>query len=273
MAIIAISRQMGSGGYTIAAAVAKAMNYEYVDREIIMRAAKDYEVPEAELEQVAQRRLTLWEHFDEGKLRTLAFLHAAYYAIAERDNVVTAGRGIASLVQGVSHALRVRIIAPFEVRVQRTMHKEHLNHAHAVSRVRAYDREVAARIAYLFGPEWDIPENYDLVLNSVRDDPQLYADLVVAVARHPSFQTTPESLQHVRDLSLAARVHAAIVKHPETRHLFFEATADNGHVSLKGVVRQPGVREEIAKVASAVPGVVSVTCEQITTAFYPGPAV
>jgi len=68
-------------------------------------------------------------------------------------------------------------------------------------------------------------------------------------------------------------MRAAIVRHPETRHLFFEATADNGHVSLKGVVRQPGVREEIAKAASAVPGVVSVTCEQITTAFYPGPAV
>ena len=40
MAIIAISRQMGSGGYTIAAAVAKTLKYDYVDRQMIIDAAK-----------------------------------------------------------------------------------------------------------------------------------------------------------------------------------------------------------------------------------------
>lgn len=273
MAIIAISRQLGSGGYTIAAAVAKALGYEYADREIIMKAAKDYEVPEAEVATVAGRRLTLWEHFDEGKLRTQTFIHAAYYAIAEKDNVVTAGRGIASLVGGIPHALRVRIIAPFETRVDRVMRKEGLDRTQAVSVVKAYDREVAARIAYLFGPEWDIPENYDLVLNTVRQDPQLYADMVIAVASHPRFRATPESLQQVKDLSLAARVRATLAKHPETRHLYLEVTSDKGHVSVRGAVRHQPARERIAQVAQEVPGVQSVSCEAVETVFYPGPAV
>lgn len=273
MAIIAISRQMGSGGYTIAAAAARALQYEYADRHMIVNAAQAYDVPEAAIAEVAERRLSGWQRFDEEKIRYRTFLEAAYFALAEKDNVVTAGRGIAALVRGVSHAVRVRIIAPFEVRVQRTMRKEGLDHSHAASRVRSYDWEIAARIAYLFGPEWDIPENYDLVLNTVRDDSQLYTDIVVAVARHPRFQSTPESLQQVRDLSLAAQLRAALAKDPETRHLTLEVTADKAHVSLKGAVRHFSAREHVARVAGAVPGVASVSVEHIAISPYPGPAV
>jgi cytidylate kinase-like protein len=38
MTIVAISREMGSGGYEIGAAVAKALNFEYVDRQILLQA-------------------------------------------------------------------------------------------------------------------------------------------------------------------------------------------------------------------------------------------
>jgi cytidylate kinase len=273
MAIIAISRQMGSGGYTIAAAVAKALGYDYADREILMRAAKAYEVPEEEIAKVAERQLTTWQRFDEEKIRYRIFLDAAYFAIAERDNVVTAGRGIASLVRGVSHALRIRIIAPFDLRVERTMKKEALDHGHAAARVREYDREIAARIAYLFGPEWAVPENYDLVINTLRDDPHLYADMVIAIARHPRFHATPESTQQVKNLSLAAQVRAAIAKHPATRSIFAEVTADKGHVTLKSAVRYPAARNILADTAASVPGVVSVSTDLIQVAHHFPPTV
>jgi cytidylate kinase len=273
MAIIAISRQMGSGGYIIAQSAAKALGYEYADREIIMRAAKAYEVPEAEIAKVAERQLTGWQRFDEEKLRYRTFLDAAYYAIAEKDNVVTAGRGIVSLVRGVSHALRIRIIAPFETRVERIQKKDNLDHAHAAAKIREYDREITARIAYLFGPEWAVPENYDLVINTVREDPTLYTDMVIALAAHPRFQATPQSLQHVKNLSLAAQVRAAIAKHPHTRSVFTEVTADKGHVTLKGTVRYPGGRESVAEVARSVPGVASVSADMVEVSFYNSPAV
>jgi cytidylate kinase len=261
MAIIAISRQMGSEGYTIAAAVAQALNYDYVDRQILLRAAKAYDVPEARLADVAERQVSGWQAFDEERLRYRTFLDAAYYKFAERDNVVTAGRGIATLVRGVSHALRIRIIAPFEVRVARTMKKENLDHAKAARRVHEYDQDVTARIAYLFGPAWMIPENYDLVINTVRDDPALYAEMVVSVASHPRFRATPESTQFIKNLSLAAQVRAAIAQNARTGTIHLEAMADKGHVSLQGPVRDAAVRDAAVRVARAVPGVVSVSCE------------
>ena len=166
MTIVAISREMGSGGYEIAAAVAKALGFEYVDREILLQAARVHDVSEEKITDVADRHLSLWERFDEEKRRYLIFIEAAYYSFAEKGNVVTAGRGGPFFLRDVTHAVRVRIMAPFDVRVRRVMEREKLDHKAAVGKVRNYDRELAGRIDYLFGLDWTLPENYDLVINT-----------------------------------------------------------------------------------------------------------
>jgi len=272
MTIVAISREMGSGGYEIAAAVAKALNFEYVDRQILLHAARVHEVPEEKIVDVADRRLSLWERFDEEKRRYLAFIEAAYYTFAERGDIVTAGRGGPFFLRNVSHALRVRIMAPVGVRVRREMEREHVDLRTATARVRDYDRELSGRIDYLFGLDWTLPENYDLVINTEGEAWQFYVDLLVAAARHPQYQPTEESRRRIRDLSLAAQVRAAIAKDPLTKNINVEVMADGGRVALKGVVFSPSMMDAAAEVARQVPGVVSVSCEAVEIPrVYPGP--
>ncbi|MFI5341516.1 MAG: AAA family ATPase, partial [Candidatus Methylomirabilales bacterium] len=158
MTIVAISRELGSGGNAIAGAVAKALHFEYVEREIILQAARVHEVPEEKIAAVDERRLSLWQRFDEEKRRYLIFIEAAYYSFAEKGNVVTAGRGGPFFLRDVSHAVRVRIMAPFDVRVRRVMEQEKLDHKSAAAKLRTYDRELSGRIDYLFGLDWTLPE-------------------------------------------------------------------------------------------------------------------
>jgi len=272
MTIVAISRELGSGGNAIAAAVAKALNFEYVEREIILQAAQAHGVPEEKIADVDERRLSLWERFDEEKRRYLIFLEAAYYSFAERGNVVTAGRGGPFFLRGISHAVKVRIMAPTSVRVRRVMEQENLDQRTAATRVRNYDRELSARIDYLFGLDWALPEHYDLVINTGDDAWQFYTDLLVAAARHSQYQPTPESLQRIRDLSLAAHVRAAIAKDPVTKNINVEVAAHTGRVALKGVVFSPAMMDAAAEVARRVPGVSSVSCEAVEIPrVYPGP--
>lgn len=272
MTIIAISREMGSGGYEVAAETAKALGFTYVDREILLLAARAHAVPEEKITDVADRHLSLWERFDEEKRRYLTFIEAAYYSFAEKGNLVTAGRGGPFFLRNVSHALKVRIMAPFEVRVRRVMGREKLTHKAAASKVRDYDREMAGRIDYLFGLDWTSPENYDLVINTETDAWQFYVDLLAAAARHPRFQTTPDSTQRVKDLSLAAHVRAAIAKDPLTKNINVEVVAQGGQVALKGVVFSPAMMDAAANVARRVPGVTDVSCEAVEIPrVYPGP--
>ena len=272
MSIVAISRELGSGGDAVAAAVAEALHFEYMHRQVILQAAHALGVPEAEIADVAERRLSLWERLDEEKRRYLIFLEAAYYSFAERGNVVTAGRGGAFFLRDISHAVRVRIMAPFEVRVRRVMAQEQVDQKAAVARVRTYDREMAGRIDYLFGLDWTRPENYDLVLNTKDDAWDFYTDFLVAAAQHPRYQPTPESLQRVKDLSLAAQVRAALATDPGTERLDVEVTAQTGRVLLKAVVFHPATIETAAEVAKRVPGVTTVSWEAEEIArVYPGP--
>jgi cytidylate kinase len=272
MTIVAISREMGSGGNAIAAAVAKALNFDYVEREILLRAARVHEVPEEKIAAVDERRLSLWERFDEEKRRYLIFIEAAYYSFAERGNVVTAGRGGPFFLRGVNHALKVRIMAPFEIRVRRVMEQESLDHKAAAAKVRTYDRELSGRIDYLFGLDWTLPENYDLVINTGNDAWEFYTHLLVSAARHPQYQPTPESQQRVCDLSLAAQVRAAIAKDLVTKNINVEVAAQAGRVALKGVVFSPAMMDAAAEVARRVPGVTAVSCEAVEIPrVYPGP--
>jgi cytidylate kinase len=271
MTIVAISREMGSGGYEIGAAVAKALNFEYVNRQILLEAAHAYGVPEAALDEVVGRRPSLWERFDAERRRYLSFLEAAYYAFAERGRLVTASRSGPFFVQDVRHALRVRIMAPVEVRVRRVMAQEQLDQKSAAAKVHAYDREMSRRIDYLFGLDWTRPEHYDLVLNTQADAWEFYADLIVAGARHPRYQPTPESQQRLRDFSLRAQVRAALATNPSTQNLNIEVAAQAGHVGLTGVVFSTGQLEAAAVIAKRVPGVDTVSCQRMEVPMYTGP--
>ncbi len=272
MTIVAISREMGSGGYEIGAAVAKALNFEYVDRQILLQAAHAHGVPEATLVDVVERRLSLWERFDEERRRYLIFLEAAYYAFAEKGNLVTASRSGPFFVRDVRYALKVRIMAPVEVRLRRVMAQEQVDQKAAAAKVRHYDREMSGRIDYLFGLDWTRPENYDLVINTGNDAWAFYTDLLVSAARHPQYQPTPDSLQRIRDLSLTAQVRAALATDLGTQHSNVEVTAQAGHVVLTGVVSSPAMMDAAAEVARRVPGVTTVSCEAVEIPrVFPGP--
>lgn len=271
MTIVAISREMGSGGYEIGAAVAKALNFEYVNRQILLEAAHAHGVPEATLVDVVERRPSLWERFDAERRRYLIFLEAAYYAFAERGNLVTASRSGPFFVRDVRHALKVRIMAPVEVRVRRVMAETRLDPKAAAAKVRAYDREMSARLDYLFGVDWTRPEHYDLVLNTQDDAWDSYTDLLVAGARHPHYQPTLESLQRVKDLGLAARVRVALATDPGTQALNVAVTAQTGHVVLNSVVATRTGMDNAATVAQRVPGVTSVICETAELPPYMSP--
>jgi cytidylate kinase len=272
MTILAISREMGSGGYEIGAAVAKALHFEYVDRQILLKAAHAHGVPEATLLDAVERRLRFWERFDAERQRYLTFLEAAYYAFAERGNLVTASRSGPFFVRDVQHAVKVRIMAPVEVRVRRVMAQTGLDQKAATAKVHAYDREMSARIDYLFGVDWTRPEHYDLVINTGGDAWEFYTDLLVAAAQHPRYRPTPESRQKVRDLRLAAEVRAAIATDPGTEHLTVEVSAQAGQVALRGVVFGATALEAAAEVARRVPGVLGVSIEAVEVPqVYPGP--
>jgi cytidylate kinase len=223
MPIVTVSHLTGSGGPEIGIALAERLGYRYVDREMIMEAARQYGVVEDKLMQLDETKPSLFERFDVETRQYITVLQSAILDAAEHDNVVLNSRGGQILLRGVPHALRVRVIAPFDLRVKRVMKKmtgpmaEGVDFRTTAEMVRRSDQEKFGRMRYLYDVDWGDPALYDLVINTEKVSIDAAVDMLLGLVRRPDMVVTEVSRQMVRDRALASRVRSALAAHPETR--------------------------------------------------------
>ena len=63
MNIITITREYGAGGGEVARKLAEALGWELLDRELLHQAAEVEHVPDAELERLDEKALTMGDRF------------------------------------------------------------------------------------------------------------------------------------------------------------------------------------------------------------------
>jgi cytidylate kinase len=258
MAIVTIAHQTGSGGPEIGIELAKRLGLRYVDREMLSEAAHRYGVVEDRLTELDEKKPSLFERFDVETRQYITVIQSALLDVAEQDNVVINSRGGQMLLRGISHVLRVLVIAPFEMRVKRVMKKmtsqaqESVDVRTTAEMVRRSDQEKHGRIRYLYDVEWVDADLYDLVLNTEKLSIDAGVEALAGLVR--GLTTTEESRQLVRDRALSSRVRAALAAHPETRKYRLSVEADRGVIRLEGTA----ALEKATEVARTVPGVVDV---------------
>jgi cytidylate kinase len=260
MAIVTVSHEMGSGGAEIGAALAERLGYRYVDQDMIGQAARQYGVGEEKLTQLDETKPSLFERFDVETRQYITVLQSALLDVAEQDDVVIMGRGGQVLLRNIVHVLRVRVMAPFDMRVKRVMKKmagqmgESVDVRTTAEMVRRNDHEKFGRMRYLYDVDWSDPSLYDVVINTEKLATQAGIDLIIGLLHRPELAATETSRQVVRDRALASRVRTALAANAETRKYRINVEADRGVIQLEGTA----ALERATEVARAVPGVVDV---------------
>ncbi len=123
---IAISRETGAGGTTIAEEIATELGWPLYDRELVAQIAEDTGVHKELLERLDEKKpnwLTdcLEGFSDQKHISGAAFairLRKILLALYTHGNCVIVGRGAAQILPP-KHTLRVRFIAPKDVRMER----------------------------------------------------------------------------------------------------------------------------------------------------------
>ena len=94
MNVIAVSREYGAGGYEVARRLAEGLNWELLDRELLHQAAAVEHVPDAELERLDEKALSLADRFrlHPPHEKYLHGLREVARQAAARGNVVLVGR-------------------------------------------------------------------------------------------------------------------------------------------------------------------------------------
>jgi len=209
MRAVTISREYGSGGGEIAARLAERLGWQLIDHEVVVRVAQELgiTIDEAEAhderaESLVSRILTSMQAIepavfvnsqvslisDERVYRDA--LHSVVEAAANTGHVVIVGRGSQVLLATWRDVLHVRIIAPFEQRVDYVMRREGLSQAAANSRIQLKERD---RIRYVQAEHRQDPQEphlYDLVINTAVLDLDSAVDLIVLALERKAEQLT-----------------------------------------------------------------------------------
>ena len=263
MAIITISRGSFSGGTVVAECLAERLGYRLVSREILASAAGRYGIAEEKLAQALERAPGLWERLGHERRLYLVFIQAALCDMLADDGVVYHGHAGHLLLRGISHVLRVRLIAPLEYRLGAAMERLRLGREAAAEHVRRVDDERARWTRFLYGIDWNSPALYDLVVNLEALSVETACAVIAHTASQAEFAPTPASRQALRDLTLACRVRAALAADRTTARLEIEVAADGGEVTLSGTLRGEDLAQTATAIAAAVPGVTAVRPQRL----------
>jgi cytidylate kinase len=190
--VITVSRETGSGGRTLAARLAKRLDFELIDRQIVDKLSHDTGARErliASLDERTRSAVGLWV---EGIL-TGRYIDQSEYAnalcrsvttLAEHGDSVIIGRG-ANVILGPRGGLHVRVIAPPEVRVQNLMRHMGMAPREAREHIDLCDEERRRFYAEVLNADIENPCDYHLVINTARVGLDLAEELVVqAWERH-----------------------------------------------------------------------------------------
>src|SRR5205085_4622491 len=135
---------------------------------------------------------------------------------AEMDNAVLMGRGGQWLLRGIPHVRRVRVIAPFELRVKRWIKRtaemtgETPTQRAAADFVRRDDAEKAGRMRYLYEVDLADPMLYDLTVSTERLNYDAVVEMIETATRRPETAITDAARRTVSSRALASRVQVAL---------------------------------------------------------------
>ncbi len=266
MAIVTISRQVGSFGDEIAEMVARRLHHRLIEREQFQQLAgeRDPEFKAAFSSAAARLDPRFYERlFFENPGYTCLF-ESLIYELASLGDVVIVGRGAQVVLRDTPGVFKARIVAPLEIRVKRVMADKGVSLEEASGFVSRYDHQRRAIIQSIYRQDLTDWYLYDMILNTAFFGPEAGAEIlseaVMRMEGPGERDTLREELSH---MAFAKRVEAAIKKRfaiSPFRQLDVCASR-GGHITLSGYVPEPSEREEAEEIARGVDGVVTVLNE------------
>lgn len=203
--VLAISRQLGSGGSYIGQGVAHRLGLKYVDREILQKAAALLGRQDEDLEQLEERVANAWvritRHLSIGPpdaLFTPPRPASSVYEedlfrierqvireIAGRENCVIVGRASSFVLRDHPGVVRLFVHAPEAWRVETLMTTmKDRGRQDMVDLIHRTDRDRARFVRAVCGCDWSNACHYDLTINPAHVGLDAAVDLVTTVVRN-----------------------------------------------------------------------------------------
>ncbi len=191
MPIITISRGTLSGGRAVAECLAETLGYPCVGREILQDAARALGASEEAVRSKLETPPARWALRTPERQRYLVGVQAALAEHVARGDLVYHGLAGQFLLRGLPGVLRVRLIAPLEMRVRSLVATHHATSQQAAMRfIRRVDQDRRRWVRLMYNADVTSPSLYDLTINLREIALGTACAIIAALARQPQYEIT-----------------------------------------------------------------------------------
>jgi len=260
MAIITVSREMGTGAYQIASEIAQKLKYTLIDGPRIKSLAAKYGLTPEMLQMVDEKPPSYVTAEDRKRAAALNAIELIILDLARKGNVVIYGRGGQDLLKDCRNVLRLRFIADFEERVERFAEREWIDPDMARSLIRRSDHQRGGFIHFYFDRDWHNPNNYDLVFNTSRLSQSTIVDCIAATVKEPALkESDKQSVAIIDSVILSKKIETALLNAPVLEdYRPFTISINKGAVSISGYIVSEAQKVAAIVIVKSIKGVTSV---------------
>lgn len=184
-----ISRECGSGGGLVARQAGDLLGWNVFDAGLVDEIARNAHVHQRLVQSVDERVHSRWERTwreylpdDLADEKYLRHLHEVVMALGHHGNVVIVGRGAQYFLPPQS-AVRVRFVAPLQMRAERVAELMKLSSHEARVKVDVTDRQRATFVRRIFKKDVSSPLNHDITINTGEVSIENAVKIVIALLR------------------------------------------------------------------------------------------
>ena len=195
--IVTIERRYASGGNEIGKKLAKELGFKFYDRNILMEAAKNLDIPFVKIEgleesssggillNLSKTPLGGLSRTKELPLADKLFLEEKriIQEIAEAGKCVIVGRASGYILRERENNLKVFIHAEDEKRIQRAIEKEGIKQSEAENALKKNDKRRGGFYNSVTNWVWSDPKYYEIYLNAGRLGIDLCVKLLAQAVR------------------------------------------------------------------------------------------
>jgi cytidylate kinase len=213
MPIIIISSESAESARQIAPAVAESLSYQCLGPEILAAIAADCGLQEEKLAQALGNNHSKFKRMrSKRRSQLLAHVEAVVLDRLMADNIVCWGAAAHLYVQGVSHALKVRLLANRRQQAENLAASQGISIERAEKSIQDAIRKQAQWSQSAYGIDESDPSMYDLVVNLEQIDPDEAVRTIAGAAAYRKFKPMTYSTKTLAESALAAKVKTRLLE-------------------------------------------------------------
>lgn len=199
--IITIGRQLGSGGLQIGQIVAKTLNLDFYDKQLLFEAANDSGMKEEFFSKVDEKARSKFPSFNifgmRGALGGSSYVDVNSLSVdnlfllqsntmerlasSSERGVVFIGRCANFVLRNHSDLFRIFISADLDFRIKQVMLRNACSEQEAAELIEKVDKQRSNYNEYFANGGWGVASNYDLTLNSSKFGIEGTAQIIVDI--------------------------------------------------------------------------------------------